>query len=429
MSKLIVKGGNRKRILSGKISVAGAKNTALPLIVSSLLFEKGIVIKNLPKITDVNNLLSIMENIGCVIERKNSEVKIQAPQKIKNIITCDAFNQIRGSILLSGPILAREGKVELTQPGGCDLGDRPIDFFLDAFKKLGAEVVEGDYGYKILAPNGLKGNEIFSGEMSVTLTETLMMTAVFAKGKVVIKNASHDPEVYRLGKMLSENGVEIKGIGTSKITIQGTGMINATGEAIVPPDRIETGSFLIMGILAGKDLRIENCDPSEIEILLEIFKKDGIKNIEVGDDYIYLPKDMEDLKVDKLPPIKVKTHEYPGFPTDLQSSIAVYMSQLNGISFIFESIFERRFGYLNELRKLRVYSEVINRREVLIQGPTHSLKGTDVVAGDLRMGFSLILAGLLASGTTKIENSEILDRGYENLVERLTGIGMEIMRE
>ena len=429
MSKLIIEGTGGRRILSGEIPVSGAKNTALPILVSALLFDEKLTIKNLPQINDVKVILEILKSMGYKIEMENNIAVITSPTEINKDFNIELFDKVRGSIIFLGPLFARLKEFKMKSPGGCNLGERKIGFFIDVLKRYDAKIsTEGEYLHikKIDGNNNI--GEYFCTQPSVTFTEMLILMACLMNGKLVIKNASVDPEITWLCEFLVDNGFDINGLNTNTITVEGKGL-QSIGKGIVPPDRIETGIFLITGILTGKDLKITNCDPNNIEMLLNILNKEGVKGVEVGEDYIYISEDIEKNDFGKINALEIKTHEYPGMPTDMQAIMAVYMSQLNGFSFIFETIFERRFRYLNELRKFGILSETINRREVLIQGNTKNMTGAEVTAIDLRAGMACVLCAILAKGESVINDAEMIDRGHENIINKLAGINVKIVKE
>ena len=335
---------------------------------------------------------------------------------------------MRGSIALTGPLLARYGKVSFPHPGGCVIGERPIDIYLNAFEKMGAKVTEknGMYVISVGKSKKLKGTEIFFPKISHVATETIMLAAVLAKGKTVLKNCALEPEIKDIADFLNSCGAKIKGAGTSTIEITGTSLLKA-GKKVYKtlPDRIEAGSFLILGALASDDLEITNCNPEHIEALINILKESGVP-IEEKRNSVTI-KGNGKIKNKDFKCIDIKTHEYPGFPTDLQSPMAIYLTQVNGSSLLFETIFEGRLNYTNDLVEMGADITMWDPHRVMIKGPKQ-LKGKELVGPDLRAEFAFFMAAIVATGESVINNVRYIDRGYERIEERLGGIGVDIIR-
>jgi len=415
-----------QRILSGTISVGGAKNAVLKVLASSLLFKNEVSLSNVPDIEDVHRILEILEDLGVVVEKKNAHTYKLFTDKINtHIISPEIAKRIRASIVLTGPLLARLGKVSFPHPGGCVIGKRPIDVFMEGFDLLGAEVEEKENSYLIKTKNkNLHGAEIFLKTPSVTGTETLMMTAVLAKGTTVIKNAALEPEIESLGDFLNQCGAKISGLGTPTITIVGGDLLDGANQTYVTmPDRIEAGSFVVLGALAGEDLTVDKCNPTQIDSLLYYLRNSGVK-MEVGTDYVRIKGAQP--KVFKS--FDVKTHEYPSFPTDLQAPLSVFLTQTTGQSFIFETIFEGRLQYLETLVRMGADAKILDAHRAIVEGPT-PLHGRQVESPDLRAGLAYVLAGIIASGQTVVHNVYYIDRGYENIIERLKKVGVKIARK
>jgi UDP-N-acetylglucosamine 1-carboxyvinyltransferase len=417
MSKFIIKG---QKTLSGEIEVKGAKNLALKVIPASILSEEPMTISNLPKIEDVDKSLELTKELGFVVKIKNSELTIET-KHVKNFELSDKLaDKFRSSIMFVGPLLARFKKVKFPHPGGCVIGagGRPIDLFLDGFSAMGASVkVSGNY-YCLEAKN-LKGANFFFPKISVTGTESLMMAACLAKGTTVLKNCAMEPEVEYLANYLNKNGAKIRGAGTSTITIEGVKKIGA-GKIEIMPDRIETGSFAILAAATNSEITIKNCNPEHISVLLAIFKRIGV-NFETGKDFLKIKKS------NKLLAYSIQTHEYPGFPTDLQSPYAVLMTQAKGISLIHETIYDRRLIWTDMLSQMGANIITCDPHRVILNGST-KLYGKKLMSPDLRAGIGLVIAALMAKGTTEIDNIYQIDRGYEKIDERLKKLGADIIR-
>lgn len=418
MSKFLIKGGN---ILSGEISVKGAKNSALKIIPASILSDDKITISNLPDIEDVNKSLNLLEKIGASIKKSNNKVTIETNKIESSNLNSNIAGKFRASIMFTGPLLAKNGKAIFPFPGGCNLASgakRPINFFLDGFEKMGATIKSCDNCYELSAKK-LKSCEFFFPLVSVTATESLMMTAVLAKGKTVLKNCAMEPEIRALADYLNEQGAKIEGAGTPTITIIGVNKITA-GEFKVVPDRIETGSFAIMAAVTKSEITITDCCPEHVQILLTIFKQIGIP-FEIGETWIKIKK------AKKISPFSIKTHEYPGFPTDLQSPYTVLMTQAEGSSLIHETIYDRRLLYTDMLMQMGADIIMCDPHRVTVNGPT-KLYGKKLASPDLRAGIALVIAALIAEGETEIDNIYQIERGYEKIDERLRALGADIKR-
>jgi len=416
MAKYLIEGGSR---LHGEIRVKGAKNLALKIIPAALLSTETITITNLPDIEDVRQTLAILADLGASIERDGETCRIRI-EKIKKSHLAEQAHKLRASIVFTGPLLARTGEAYFPHPGGCVIGagTRPIDLFLEGFRTLGIEVNE-ESGLYHLKADKVRGGEYFFTTISVTGTETLMMTAVLASGRTTLKNCAVEPEIKALADYLNSQGAKIKGAGTPTIEIDGVEKISG-GKFEIIPDRIETGTFAIMAAATGSELTISGCNPSHIEILLCIFKKIGVK-FERGDDWLKI------FAGGKVRPYNIKTHEYPGFPTDLQSPFTVLATQADGISIIHETIYDRRLLFTDMLAQMGADIIMCDPHRVVVNGPT-KLAGKRLTSPDLRAGIAMIIAGLIAEGTTEIDNIYQIDRGYEKIDERLRAIGAKIQR-
>jgi len=422
--KFIIDGLAGKKILKGEISVGGAKN-AIMILATAVLFRDGFSVSNLPGISDVDLMIEILKKLGGQVKRSsphNLELKTDKINQFK--LDSDLLKKLRASIVFTGPVLARMGEVIFTYPGGCVIGKRPIDLFLAGFKKMGAEIKEEGETFVVKAPSGkLQGAEIFFKKQSVTATETFMMAATLAKGKTILKNCGMEPEIVSLGEFLNECGAKITGLGTPTITIEGGELLIGAGKKYTTiPDRIEAGSFLILGAIAGKDLKITNCEPRYLDSLINLLRDSGV-NIEVGQDYLRVKNSGKE----KFMAIDIKTHEYPGFPTDLQQPVSIFLSQAEGESFVFETIFEGRLNYLEALGRMGVNAKILDTHRAIIYGKT-SLVGKEIESPDLRAGLAYVLAGIVASGQSVVHNVKYIDRGYEKIENRLKSLGVKIKR-
>lgn len=417
MSQFIINGPSE---LSGEISVKGAKNLALKIIPASIILGEELTLTNLPDIEDIDKALTLLEKLGGEVEKNGSTAKINTRELNKNELPPEIANKFRASIMFVGPLLARFGEVKFPHPGGCVIGagGRPIDLFVEGFKKLGAEIkTKGDH--YILKGKKLKGSTYFFPNISVTATENLMMTATMASGTTVLKNCAMEPEIVSLARYLNEHGADIRGAGTPTITIKGVNKISG-GEFRVIPDRIETGSFAIMAAATGSELTITDCDPEHIAVLLTIFEKIGVK-YQKGEDWLKIEK------AGKISPYSIKTHEYPGFPTDLQPPYTVLMTQARGTSIIHETIYDRRLLYVDMLTQMGADIIMCDPHRIVVNGPSR-LSNKKLTSPDLRAGIALIIASLAAEGEARIENIYQIDRGYERIDQRLKNIGADITR-
>lgn len=410
-TKFVVEGLAGKKTLRGEIPVRGAKNAALKALAASVLFDDQLEFQNMPDIEDVKRMRELLAGGLPVLKKEIAE-------------------QLRASIVLTGPTLARYGTVTFPFPGGCVLGERPIDLFLDGYKAMGATVEEKDDLFTISGPSTslgtskLHGARIFFPSVSVTATETLMMAATLAEGETVLENAAMEPEITDLAFYLNECGAKITGAGTPTIVVQGGGLLHAGGiPYVTPPDRIETGSFVILAALAGEEVTITNCNPHHIAALLVLLRRAGVQ-IEVGESSITIGQGLA------LPykSVSVRTHEYPGFPTDLQAPMAVFLTQCEGEATILETIFDGRFRYADDLIRMGADITVMNPHKILIKGP-RPLTDKNLESPDLRGGLAYIIAATVAEGTSTIDNAYLIDRGYERIEERLQKLGLNITRE
>lgn len=412
MKQMIIEGNN---ILSGTIEIGGAKNSAVALIPASILANGTSVIENVPNISDRDALLDILNILNCESNLEQDKLTIDTTKLKNSVIEESLSSRMRASYYFMGALLGREKFVEIYIPGGCNIGTRPIDIHLDGFRALGANItIEGNK--YILKADKLQGTDIYLKFPSVGATINIMFAAVLAEGTTIIHNAAKEIEIANIADYLITMGANIKGAGTDEIIITGVQKLQG-GKISVLPDRIEAGTYIILGALCGKDLKINNIIPEHLEALTSKLQEMGIDLI-INKDNIIINK------VDKLKPINVKTLIYPGFPTDIGQPMSVLLTQGNGKSLFEETIWENRMGHVPSLNKMGANIKV-NGMSAIIEGPA-KLKGCEVVATDLRGGAALVLAGLTAEGTTIITDVEHILRGYENIEEKLTNIGAKI---
>lgn len=412
MKVLEINGGKK---LTGTIRISGAKNASVALIPAAILADSEVTICNVPEITDTDALTEILKFLGADVKRASESIVID-PTSIENKeIPKELSTKLRASYYFMAALLGKYKYVEMYFPGGCNIGARPIDQTLKSFRALGAIVEENDNRYKIYAEE-LKGAHICLDMPSVGATINAMLAAVKAKGKTIIENAAKEPEVVNVAVLLNGMGADITGAGTSEIVINGVEKLNGCYTEVIP-DRIEAGTYVIAGALVGDKLKIDNIIPDHIEMLTLKLKEMGV-DIEVGPDYIVVSA------TQNLKPVKIKTQGYPGFATDLQQPTTTLLTQCEGTSILEENIYENRFQNVPYLNMLGANIEIDNKK-IKVTGKT-DLVGTTVEATDLRAGACLVLAGLLASGTTTVTNIEHVLRGYENIVNKLTDVGAEI---
>jgi len=424
--KFLIKGLGGKKTLSGSVSIGGAKNAALKLMAASLLFKDEVILENIPDIEDVKRMADLLVDLGVNIETKDKHVSVFNTQaKCNTKLSSDISKRLRASIVVTGPVLSRFGSVSFPHPGGCVIGARPIDLFLEGFKSMGATVHFKNESYVVEAPEGkLNGTTIFLRNQSVTATETFMMAGILAKGETVIKNAALEPEVEDLANFLVSGGADIKGIGTTTLVIKGGSLLSARGKKhSVLPDRIEAGSFLILGALAADELEIKKCNPKHLESLIETLRMSGVK-IEIEKSSI---KVFGTTPVSSLKAIDIKTHEYPGFPTDLQAPMTIFLTQVSGESMVFETVFEGRLSYTEALSTMGANIITMDPHRIIINGPT-PFHGKVLESPDLRAGLAFVIAAIVAKGDSIIHNVYNIDRGYEDVEKKLREVGVNIKR-
>ncbi len=413
MKKIKINGGKE---LKGTIKISGAKNSAVALVPASLLSDGVVSIDNVPNISDIDALNEILEYLGAKVVRENDRMIIDQSNLENREIPEVKAKKLRASYYFMSALLGKYKHVEMYFPGGCSIGARPIDQTLKGYRALGAEVIEEGNKF-IITADELVGNEVSLDMPSVGATINTMLVAVKAKGITTILNAAKEPEIVNVATFLNNMGAKISGAGTSEIKIEGVSKLK-DGFIEVIPDRIEAGTYVIAGALVGNKLKIENIIPDHIESLTSKLKEMNVP-IEIYDDYLIVSK------ANKMKNVTVKTLGYPGFPTDLQQPMTTLLIGCDGKSILEETIYENRFqnvAFLNEMGA----DIIIDKRKIYINGPKE-LIGKEVVATDLRAGACLVLAGLKASGTTIIKDVEHILRGYENIIEKLTNAGADIV--
>lgn len=418
MEKFRIRGGNP---LKGRVSISGAKNSALPCMAAAILTADTITLHNIPYVRDIITMRRLLEDIGAhVLTPELRTHKISAANIEVMTAPYELVKTMRASVLALGPLLARFGKARVSLPGGCAIGARPIDLHLAAFTKMGAEVFLEAGDVVARAPEGgLTGGEIEFEKISVTATENVMMAAVLARGKTVIHNAAREPEVRDLAELLNKMGGRVRGAGTPKIEIEGVERLSGAQHTIIP-DRIETGTFIVAGAITKGDLEIRDCNPEHCNRIIGKLRDVGVEIEEINQSTLRVTAG-KTIRAGDL-----RTEEYPGFATDMQAQYMTLMTQANGRSEITETIFENRFMHASELQRMGARIQVSHDKAV-VEGPT-KLIGARVQASDLRASASLVLAGLIAEGETTIDRVYHIDRGYEKIETKLKALGADIER-
>jgi UDP-N-acetylglucosamine 1-carboxyvinyltransferase len=414
MDRIIVEGG---RSLNGQVRISGAKNAALPILVSSLLTEGVNTYSNVPDLKDIESVKLLLSNFGAQASTDGDTVQIDAGRICNYEAPYDLVRKMRASILVLGPLVARLKKARVSLPGGCAIGARPINLHLKGLGQLGANI-ELKHGYVNATAKRLKGADIYFDVATVTGTENIMMAAVLAEGTTILRNAAREPEIVALADVLNRMGADIQGAGTSVIIIKGVSVLKPVSAAIIP-DRIEAGTFMIAAALTRGDLKLIDCEPDHLGACIHKLQQTGTE-INIHGKTINVKGGAEIASVD------VKTQPFPGFPTDMQAQFMVLMSIANGISKISETIFENRFIHVSELRRMGADIKVSGNTAMVKGRP--SLSGAPVMATDLRASASLILAGLVAQGQTVVNRVYHLDRGYEAIEDKFAGLGAAIRR-
>ena len=413
MNILKVQGGKE---LEGRVKISGAKNSAVALLPATLLCDESVNLLNVPDISDTVALFDILSYLGAKITSLGEEsYKIDVSNIENKPITDEMSNKLRASYYFMGALLGKYKKAVVSYPGGCSIGSRPIDLHLKGFESLGAKI-EYEENNIIISAEELKGSNIYLDFASVGATINIMLAAVKAEGTTIIDNAAREPEIVNIAMFLNSMGAKITGAGTSTIRIKGVKNMHSSVHEVIP-DRIEAGTYIMIGACACKSLVVENIIPEHLEALTQKLIEMGV-DLKIEDDSIYISNK------NKLKAVKIKTQVYPGFPTDMQQVMSALMTKAEGKSVIEETIFENRFQNLYELRKMGANIEVSGNKGYIF-GPT-KLRGKKVNATDLRAGASLVLAALIAEGTTTINNADYILRGYEHITEKLTSLGAKI---
>ena len=416
MDKLIITGG---KPLSGDVRISGAKNAALPILAATLLAEQPMVIGNIPHLRDITTTMELIGRMGVELTvDETMRVEVDASKLDNPFAPYELVKTMRASILVLGPLLARCGEADVSLPGGCAIGSRPVDLHIDGLRAMGAEItVEG--GYIKARANRLKGVRLVLDLVTVTGTENLMMAATLADGVTEIENAAREPEVVDLANCLKAMGARITGAGTSTITIEGVKSLHGT-EFRVLPDRIETGTFLVAGAISRGRVKVRDTDPSQLDAVLQKLREAGA-DIEVGEDSILL-----DMHGQRPRAVNVHTAPSPAFPTDMQAQFTAMNSVAEGVGTITETVFENRFMHVQELQRMGAKISVEGNTAICSGIPR--LTGAPVMATDLRASASLVLAGLVADGETLVDRIYHVDRGYQNIEDKFAGLGAQIRR-
>ena len=416
MEKLLIKGGNS---LSGKISCSGAKNAALPMIASTILSNKKIVLKNLPYLQDITTMFELLGSMGAeILLDENMDFTISSFNLKDTQARYELVKTMRASILVLGPLVAKYGKARIALPGGCAIGSRPVNFHLDALKQLGAKIKLKN-GYIEASANKLIGSNIRFDGITVTGTENIMMAATLAQGETVLTNVAKEPEIIDLADMLNSMGADIKGAGTDEITINGVSELSGTTFAI-PADRIEAGTYLAAAAVTNGNITIDSINPNRLMKVINMIERSG-SEISFDDNSISIS-----MNKDRPDPVDITTAPFPEFPTDMQAQFSVINAISTGVSNIYETVFENRFMHILELNRMGCDIEV-KGNHAIING-VESIYGAEVMATDLRASASLILAGLCAKGETVVDRIYHIDRGYERIEEKLNYLGANIVR-
>lgn len=416
MDKILIHGGDK---LDGTVKASGSKNASLPILAACLLTREPCVIQRVPDLSDTQYMLQILAHLGAEVERASGVVTVRC-ENISPVAPYDVVRKMRASVCVLGPLLGRLRQAEVSLPGGCVIGDRPIDLHLRGFEALGAKVeVEGGY-VKVTAPK-LTGAELnLRGKFGSTVlgTDNIMMAAVLAEGVTVIEGAAAEPEVEDLADFLNAMGARVEGAGTRRITIEGVKELSGARHRVIG-DRIEAGTFLVAGAMMGGTVRVCRVNPAHLQAVLVLLKEAGV-TIETGSDWVKVHAN------GRLKPLEVATEPYPGFPTDMQAQLCALLSVTDGISAITENVFPQRFMHVAELKRMGAKIQLENST-ALIQG-VERLSAAPVMASDLRASAALVLAGLRGEGTTEINRVYHIDRGYEHLDEKLIDLGARIER-
>ena len=417
MERLIIKGGNQ---LHGEVDCSGAKNAGLPILASTILLDGVAKIGNLPHLQDITTMLELLNSMGSYINfDENGYIEINSSNIDLPEARYELVKTMRASILVMGPLVAKYGKAKISQPGGCDIGSRPIDFHLSGLEKMGAEI-KSDSKYIYLKADKLKPIEFEFPKISVTGTENLMMAAVFTKGKTTLKNCAKEPEVVELANFLNKCGASIHGAGESTIEITGVDSLGSV-EWDVLFDRIEAGTYLVAGAITNGHITVKKIEPKTIQVLTNKLIEMGV-NVSYGENWVEA-----DATSSEITCVDIGTEPFPGFPTDMQAQFMALNTIATGSCTIEETVFENRFQHVSQLRKMGA-DIVLSKNKAFVKG-VPNLVGSEVKASDLRASASLVLAGLVGKNRTQIDNIYHIDRGYECIEEKLNKLGADIIRE
>ena len=416
MQRYIIRGGKK---LFGEVDISGSKNASLPILAATIISGKRTKLYNLPDIEDVKVTLEILKCLGAKIKKDSNKVIIDTKHLNKTIIPDDLMRKLRSSVIIAGAIIARFKEVSFSYPGGCDIGARPIDLHLENFKKIGIKINE-NCRYIECKCDKIESRNIVLDFPSVGATENLVLASILGNQEVVINNAAKEPEIIDLANFLNKMGAKVYGAGTNNIRIKGVNSLNDVSYKIMP-DRIEAATFLIAGAITGGSVKINKVNPEDINVVLSKLK-------ETGCEIIVDKQSVKLLRNERLKPVNLKTTPHPGFPTDVQPMFTTLLTLANGTSIVTENIFENRFKFLQELKRMGIKITEIDGRTVVIKG-VRKLHHADLEATDLRGAAAMILAALAAKGTTKVSNIEYLLRGYENLDKKLNQLGADVLRE
>ncbi|GMA50952.1 UDP-N-acetylglucosamine 1-carboxyvinyltransferase 1 [Alicyclobacillus contaminans] len=419
MAKIVIDGGHR---LEGHVRIGGAKNAVLPILAASLLASSGTsMIDEVPSLLDVEHMIHTISALGAEIQREGNTLRINAAPVNRVDPPYDLVRSMRASFVVAGPLLARFGEAIIAMPGGCNIGPRPVDLHIKGFEAMGVQTrMENGYVHFIAPKDGLKGARIYLDIASVGATQNIMMAATLAKGQTIIENAAKEPENVDLANYLNAMGARVRGAGTDTIRIDGVDALHGANHSVIP-DRIEAGTFLIAGAVMGNGVYVENALSQHLTSIIAKLEEAGAR----------FEDDVQGIRVwpvenGRLKALDVKTHYYPAYPTDMQAQIVAALTTGIGTSMITETVFENRFMHVAELQ--RMGAEIhIEGRTAVIEG-IEKLSGADVTATDLRAGAALVIAGLMAEGTTTVSGLHHIDRGYDNLVGKFQALGAKIRR-
>ncbi|MBI3441749.1 MAG: UDP-N-acetylglucosamine 1-carboxyvinyltransferase [Proteobacteria bacterium] len=418
MDKIRIYGGTP---LNGEIEISGAKNAALKVMTAALLTDQPLVLHRIPDLRDVASLSEILTQLGVKLsyDAGKKTMRLHSAAIASCVAPYDLVRKMRASILVLGPLVARHGEAKVSLPGGCAIGTRPVDMHIDGLRQLGVEIELVDGYINARAPRGLTGAHIHFPKVSVGATENIMMAATLAKGTTTLVNAAREPEIVDLGECLIKMGAEITGLGTDTIIIHGKAFLRGTEHAVIA-DRIEAGTFAIAGAMTGGTLRLKHCNIEHIDYLLDPLHKAGVDLVSDGDT-VTVKRISKQLRG-----VDIMTEPYPGFPTDLQAQMMSMLTISEGAGMVTETIFENRFMHVPELARMGA-DITIHGSSALVRGVS-KLRGADVMATDLRASVSLVLAGLVAEGATTVHRIYHLERGYENIVSKLSSVGAKLER-